>query len=222
MPIVADQYRQVIGVDTHAATHTLTVVTAATGAPGVSATFPTSTTGLDRARDWIARCAEQGPTLVVVEGIGSYGAVLTDRLLAAGFPVVEPAAMAAADRRGVGKTDALDAVRIARSVLSIDLARLRTPRADGPRVGDACPRRRPGADDLRTHPHDQRLDSTRPHRRTRSRCAKALDRKPDCNSRGMATSGGEPRSADVPGRGDSLGEEDRCRILVSWKDEHHA
>ena len=38
------------------------------------------------------------------------------------------------DRRGIGKTDALDAVRIARSVLAVDTSRLRWPRATGPRV----------------------------------------------------------------------------------------
>ena len=42
--------------------------------------------------------------------------------------------MAASDRRGVGKTDAVDAVRIARSVLGVDGSRLRWPRATGPRV----------------------------------------------------------------------------------------
>lgn len=39
--------------------------------------------------------------------------------------------MPAAPRRGVGKTDALDAVRIARSVLAVDTSRLRQPRATG-------------------------------------------------------------------------------------------
>jgi transposase len=42
--------------------------------------------------------------------------------------------MPAARRRGVGKTDALDAVRIACSVLGVDTSRLRWPRATGPRV----------------------------------------------------------------------------------------
>ena len=42
--------------------------------------------------------------------------------------------MPAAERRGVGKTDALDAVRIARSVLGVDTSRLRWPRATGQRV----------------------------------------------------------------------------------------
>jgi transposase len=53
---------------------------------------------------------------------------------AAGLLVVEPSVMPAAARRGVGKTDALDAVRIARSVLAVDTSRLRWPRATGPRV----------------------------------------------------------------------------------------
>ncbi|MCT6736735.1 transposase, partial [Rhodococcus qingshengii] len=58
----------------------------------------------------------------------------SDRVLAAGFPVAEPSVMGSADRRGVGKTDDLDAARIARSVLSVDIDRLRRPRADGSRV----------------------------------------------------------------------------------------
>jgi len=47
--------------------------------------------------------------------------------------VVEPASMAAAQRRAVGKTDAMDAVRIARSVGAVDTSRLRLPRAAGSR-----------------------------------------------------------------------------------------
>ncbi|WP_156666008.1 hypothetical protein [Rhodococcus qingshengii] len=42
--------------------------------------------------------------------------------------------MGSADRRGLGKTDDLDAVRIARSGLSVDVDQLRRPRADGSRV----------------------------------------------------------------------------------------
>jgi hypothetical protein len=72
--------------------------------------------------------------LVVIEGSGSYGAGLAERIGDAGLLVAEPAAMPAGQRRGVGKTDALDAVRIARSVLGVDSSRLRWPRATGPRV----------------------------------------------------------------------------------------
>ena len=132
--IVADQYDLLIGVDTHAATHSLTTITTSTGAGGEPVVFPNSPAGCDRAVNWIHRRTSGAQALVVVEGIGSYGAMLTDRVLASGLNVVEPAAMAAADRRGVGKTDALDAARIARAVLSSDLSRLRWPRCSGPRV----------------------------------------------------------------------------------------
>lgn len=55
-------------------------------------------------------------------------------MMSGGLPVVEPAAMTAAARPGVGKTDAMDAVRIARSILAVDTTRLRWPRAAGDRV----------------------------------------------------------------------------------------
>ena len=48
--------------------------------------------------------------------------------------VAEPSEMPASARRVVGKTDSLDAVRIARSVLAVDTSRLRWPRAAGQRV----------------------------------------------------------------------------------------
>ncbi|MDV6278450.1 hypothetical protein R3Q06_34105 [Rhodococcus erythropolis] len=64
MPIVADKYEIVIGVDTHAAAHALCVVAAATGAVQDKASFPTSPAGLDRARTWIARRAGQQTALV--------------------------------------------------------------------------------------------------------------------------------------------------------------
>lgn len=54
-PIVSEQYEFVIGVDTHAATHTFAVVAGATGAALHRATFPTSTPGLARAFDWLNR-----------------------------------------------------------------------------------------------------------------------------------------------------------------------
>jgi len=132
MPIVAEHFESVVGVDTHAATHTLAVVTAASGAERARATFPTSAAGLARALAWIQGHA--GPTsLVVIEGAGSYGAGLLERVSAAGMPTAEAAAMPT--RRGIGKNDDLDAVRIARSVLAVDVERLRRPRSEqGPRV----------------------------------------------------------------------------------------
>ena len=134
MPIVAEEYTFVIGVDTHAATHSLALVTAATGAIVDQAVFPNTPPGLDRALTWITHRIGSQPALIVIEGVGSYGAGLAQRVSDAGLLVVEPSAMPAAQRRGVGKTDALDAVRIACSVLAVDRSRLRWPRATGQRV----------------------------------------------------------------------------------------
>lgn len=130
-PIVSEQYEYVIGVDTHAATHTLAVLAAATGSVVATDTFPTTNPGLDRALAWIARRtgdADDGGILVVVEGTGSFGAILTERAELAGYRVVEAARMPAGDRRGLGKSDALDAARIARAVLGLREHELRTPR----------------------------------------------------------------------------------------------
>lgn len=51
MPIVANTYRYVVGVDTHAATHTYAVIDCATGAVLDEATFPTTLQG------WVERSA---------------------------------------------------------------------------------------------------------------------------------------------------------------------
>ena len=67
MPIVAEHFDTVVGVDTHAATHTLVVVTASTGAELARAAFPTSPAGLTRAVAWIQRHGSLR-RLVVIEG----------------------------------------------------------------------------------------------------------------------------------------------------------
>ncbi|PBA28849.1 IS110 family transposase, partial [Mycobacterium intracellulare] len=134
MPIVAEHYTFVIGVDTHAASHSLALVVASTGAVIDQSVFANTPAALDRALTWIVHRIDGQSSLIVIEGVGSYGAGLADRVTARGLTVAEPSAMPAAQRRGVGKTDALDAVRIARSVLAVDTSRLRWPRATGPRV----------------------------------------------------------------------------------------
>lgn len=126
--IVSEQYEFVIGVDTHAATHSFALVKAATGAVLENALFATSGAGLSRAQDWLTRHASHGPALVVVEGTGSFGAILTERLQLGGHEVIEAAKMSGG-RRGTGKSDELDAARIARAVLGLPLTELRAPRA---------------------------------------------------------------------------------------------
>lgn len=133
MPIVAEVYSYVVGVDTHAATHTLAVLDARTGAVLDTHTFPTSLPGLSRAAAWIARRCDGGPdaALVAMEGTGSYGAPFVAVLSRAGYRVVEASQPVRADRRGSGKTDAIDAVLAGRGVLGTDTTYLPCPRAEG-------------------------------------------------------------------------------------------
>ncbi len=104
MTIVAHAHPFVIGVDTHARTHTLAVLVAATGQPVVSEQFPATAAGMDRAVGWAA-CHTDGEmaTLRVIEGIATYGAHLASRAKRAGFEVVKAAAMSARAHRGTGK-----------------------------------------------------------------------------------------------------------------------
>lgn len=131
MPIVSEQYSRLVGVDTHAATHTLAVVDAVTSAEVDQATFPTTPAGLRRAAGWAARRVGDEPALFVVEGVGSYGAGLVRVLTSNGWPVVEPSPMPKGQFRGTGKSDQLDARRIAKSVAGVDVSDLRWPREDG-------------------------------------------------------------------------------------------
>lgn len=125
---VAETYRYVVGVDTHAATHSYAIVDAS-GALLDQASFPTTPAGLRRARDWIGRRTEGDldSVLVSAEGTGSYGAVLSEVLTDAGYRVVE--APTPRRGRGRGKTDALDAALAARSTLVMPMASLRDRRA---------------------------------------------------------------------------------------------
>lgn len=131
MTIVANTYSYVIGVDTHARTHTFAVLESRTGAVLATSTFPASAAGINRAVNWVTRRTQVRPDiLVVVEGIGSYGAHVARAAAGRGWAVAEPAPVAPALRRGSGKSDDLDAQLIARSVLGVSAARLRQPRQD--------------------------------------------------------------------------------------------
>lgn len=131
MSIVANEVGFVIGADTHARTHTLAIIDATTGARTASDTFPATNAGMARAVNWIAkRTTTPASTLVVIEGIGSYGARLARACHDGGYRVVEPFATPAAARHGRGKSDDIDAELIARSVLGADIDRLRDPRDD--------------------------------------------------------------------------------------------
>ena len=131
MAIVAHTHPFVIGVDTHARNHALAILAAPNGELIDDAQFPATTAGLARAVAWAARrTGGDLAALWVIEGTGTYGAQLARAAADAGYLVAEAARMNARANRGVGKSDPLDARRIAQAVLPLDARMLRQPRAD--------------------------------------------------------------------------------------------
>lgn len=131
MTIVAHTRPYVVGVDTHARTHTFAILVAVTGELIATEQFPATGAGMDRAVAWVARRTEGDlATLWVVEGIATYGARLASTAARAGYEVVEAARMDARAHRGTGKSDPVDAHRIAAAVLSLEPHKLRRPRSD--------------------------------------------------------------------------------------------
>jgi len=129
MTIVAHAHPFVIGVDTHARTHTLAVL-AATGEQIACEQFATHAQGLARAVAWAARrTGGDLGALWVVEGAASYGAGLVRQVTGAGYQVVEAAHMPAR-APGAAKSDPADAVRIAAAVLPLPVTAVRRPRAE--------------------------------------------------------------------------------------------
>jgi len=131
--IVADKFDHVVGVDTHARTHTYCVVHSRTGAVVDTATFPSSLPGCQRALAWVRR-RTTGSVLAAVEGTSSFGAGITAVFEAAGVDVAEVRPAARSSHAHAGKSDLLDAEAAARSVIGRDYDKVARPRHKGHRV----------------------------------------------------------------------------------------
>ena len=117
MAIIAEEFEFVVGVDTPARTHTFTAVQASIGAVVDTAAFPATSAGMDRAITWIRRRTGGERIFAAVEGTSSYGARLTQVLLAADIEVGEVRPPTRSSRALTGKSDPIDAEAAARSVL---------------------------------------------------------------------------------------------------------
>lgn len=133
MTIVAELFEHVVGIDTHARTHTYCLIAAATGAIIDSASFPTTKAGNARAISWIVR-RTSGSVLAAVEGTSSYGAGIAAALAEAGFDVAEVRPAPRTTHAHHGKSDALDAEAAARAVLGRQIHHLAKPRQTGRRA----------------------------------------------------------------------------------------
>lgn len=127
--MLADQLDYVVGVDPHRDLHALAVVHVISGAVVFEASFAASSQGYAQALKLVEAHAS-GRRVFAVEGSGSFGVGLTRFLSGRGERVLEVSRLRR-ERCSGGKTDALDAVRAARSVLGQE--RPATPRAGGER-----------------------------------------------------------------------------------------
>jgi hypothetical protein len=127
--MLADEVDYVVGVDPHRDSHALAVVQVVSGAVLFEAVVDASRDGYAHALTLADRHAT-GRRAFAVEGTGSFGAGLTRFLSSHGERVLEVGRLRR-ERRSGGKTDALDAIRAARSVLAQN--RPATPRASGER-----------------------------------------------------------------------------------------
>src|SRR6266571_698350 len=129
--MLADQLDYIIGVDPHRDSHSVAVVHVHSGAVVFESTVIADSDGYGQALRLVDRHAP-GRRAFAGEGTGSFGAGLTRFLAGRGERVLEVGRLRR-ERRSGGKTDALDAVRAARSVLAQE--RPATPRAGGERQG---------------------------------------------------------------------------------------
>ena len=114
--MLADQLDFVVGVDSHRDTHALAVVAVVTGVVVFEGSVPASGGGYAEALRLAGEHAP-GRRAFAIEGTASYGAGLTRFLLDQDEQVFE-VGRPRRERRSGGKTDALDAIRAARSVLT--------------------------------------------------------------------------------------------------------
>ena len=126
--MLADELDYVVGVDPHRDTHALAVVEVRSGAVVFEATTQADAEGYACVLRLVDRHAP-GRRAFAVEGTGSFGAGLTRFLVAQRERVLEVGRLRR--ERQYGKSDALDAIRAARSVLG--QRRPARPRAGGER-----------------------------------------------------------------------------------------
>jgi transposase len=130
MTIVAESHDFVIGVDTHARTHTYAVVAAKTGQLTAVQAFPVTGEGIIRALDWVENNTT-GRVLFSVEGTSSYGASLTRALQERELVTCETRPPRRQSHAGQGKSDQIDAAAAAHAALGLEEDQLIHPRANG-------------------------------------------------------------------------------------------
>jgi len=128
--MLAEVVDAVVGVDTHRDVHEAELA-APSGSLIAQVQVSNDSAGFAQLLAWISENSPGPRVVVAVEGTRSYGIGLTRALTAAGRAVIECEQPARKDRRGRGKSDAIDAHLAALFALRQNADRLPTPRADG-------------------------------------------------------------------------------------------
>jgi transposase len=129
-PILSELVDVVIGVDAHTDTHSAAALSVV-GTVLAELTVPANAEGAAALQTWADGHASRLRRAWVIDGARSHGLGLARHLHATGQTVLEAPRMPGAARRRGGKSDALDAIQVARTVLAQQ--RLSTPRSDGDR-----------------------------------------------------------------------------------------
>jgi transposase len=130
--MLAEVVDAVVGIDTHHDSHQVEIADV-TGKPISTIGIGNDSAGFACLLAWIGDLAS-GPRLAVsIEGSRSYGVGLARALTAARLLVIECEQPQRKQRRGKGKSDAIDAHLAVLAALRLDAARLPRPRADGDR-----------------------------------------------------------------------------------------
>jgi transposase len=127
--MLADELDYVVGVDPHQDTHAFAIVEVRTGGVAFEASVGADPVGYAAALRAVQEHAP-GRRAFAIEGVGSFGAGFARFLVERGECVFEVGRIRR-EHRSSGKTDALDAVRAARSVLT--RKRPAIPRSSGER-----------------------------------------------------------------------------------------
>jgi transposase len=114
--MLADELDFVVGVDPHRDSHAVGVIEVRSGVVAFEASVSADSSGYAEALG-LAQQHAPGRRAFAIEGTGSFGAGLTRFLVEHGEQVFEVGRLRR-ERRSGGKTDALDAIRAARSVLT--------------------------------------------------------------------------------------------------------
>jgi transposase len=127
--IVSQKYKFVAGVDTHAKTHHLTLIDNL-GAIIGKREIKVIPQHMEKAIDWVINKTD-GNVLFAVEGTSSYGETLTVALQNRHLAVCEVKAPKMKTRGQTGKTDEVDSLCAAQSILSKPLDKLTNPKNQG-------------------------------------------------------------------------------------------